>query len=92
MREGIKIIIVNLVTQLNALLRQGSEDKRPFVARLTVDGEALGRNGEVLARKRAMMQEVVPGTEPAENLGLDEEDIFKLFDIRVRPRRTIAAA
>jgi hypothetical protein len=37
-----------------------------------------------------MMNEVVPGTEPARRINLDEEDIFKLFDIKVRPRRAAA--
>jgi SNF2 family DNA or RNA helicase len=62
-----------------------------FVTRFMATETIEERIIEVLARKRAMMHEVVPGTEPAENLGLDEEDIFKLFDIRVRPRRVAAA-
>jgi SNF2 family DNA or RNA helicase len=58
-----------------------------YVATQTIEERII----EVLERKRAMMHEVVPGTEPAQRLGLEEEDIFKLFDIRVRPRRHIAA-
>jgi SNF2 family DNA or RNA helicase len=61
-----------------------------FVTRFMATETIEERIIEVLARKRAMMHEVVPGTEPVENLGLDEEDIFKLFDIRVRPRRAAA--
>jgi len=37
-------IIVNLMTQVDALLREDKETKRPFIARLTVDEVALQRN------------------------------------------------
>lgn len=36
--------IVNLMTQVDALLREEKETKRPFIARLSVDEEALRRN------------------------------------------------
>jgi SNF2 family DNA or RNA helicase len=61
-----------------------------FVTRYMATQTIEERIIEVLERKRAMMNEVVPGTEPAQRLRLDEEDIFKLFDIRVRPRRHAA--
>ena len=64
-----------------------SSDVR-YLATQTIEERII----EVLDRKRAMMNEVVPGTEPAHSLGLEEEDIFTLFDIRVRPRRNAAAA
>lgn len=62
-----------------------------FVTRYMATQTIEERIIEVLERKRAMMHEVVPGTEPVQRLRLEEEDIFKLFDIRVRPRRSVAA-
>jgi SNF2 family DNA or RNA helicase len=59
-----------------------------FVATQTIEERII----EVLDRKRALMNEVVPGTEPARKLSLNEEEIFSLLDIRVRPRRAAAAA
>jgi SNF2 family DNA or RNA helicase len=58
-----------------------------FVATETIEDRII----EVLDRKRALMNEVVPGTAPAKKLRLNEEEIFSLFDIRVRPRRAAAA-
>jgi SNF2 family DNA or RNA helicase len=58
-----------------------------FVATQTIEERII----EVLDRKRALAAEIVPGTEPPEDMDLSEEDIFSLFDIRVRPRRATAA-
>jgi SNF2 family DNA or RNA helicase len=62
-----------------------------FVTRYMATQTIEERIIEVLDRKRAMMNEVVPGSEPTSRLRFEEEDIFKLFDIRVRPRRNVAA-
>jgi SNF2 family DNA or RNA helicase len=62
-----------------------------FVTRFVATRTIEERITEVLDRKRALAAEIVPGTEPPEDLDLSEEDIFNLFDIRVRPRRAAAA-
>jgi SNF2 family DNA or RNA helicase len=74
---------------INRVHRIG-QTEHVFVTRYMATQTIEERIIEVLDRKRAMMNEVVPGTEPAQRLRLDEEDIFKLFDIRVRPRRHAA--
>lgn len=38
------IIIVNLVQQLDTLLRPGKDDPRPFIERIVVDTDSCGRN------------------------------------------------
>lgn len=38
------IMVVNLVTQLNALLRKGGTEERPFISRIAVDERACMRN------------------------------------------------
>ncbi len=75
---------------INRVHRIGQKEP-VFVTRYLATQTIEERIIEVLDRKRAMMNEVVPGTEPARSLGLEEEDIFNLFNIRVRPRRTAAA-
>jgi SNF2 family DNA or RNA helicase len=75
---------------INRVHRIGQKEP-VFVTRYVSPQTIEERIIEVLDRKRAMMNEVVPGTEPAHSLGLEEEDLFKLFDIRVRPRRSAAA-
>jgi SNF2 family DNA or RNA helicase len=75
---------------INRVHRIGQKEP-VFVTRYVSTQTIEERIIEVLDRKRAMMNEVVPGTEPAHSMGLAEEDIFRLFDIRVRPRRAAAA-
>ncbi|MBI3467899.1 MAG: DEAD/DEAH box helicase [Planctomycetes bacterium] len=60
------------------------------ITRFQTTGTIEERIIEVLDHKRAIMNEVVPGTAPVRGHGLSEEDIFRLFDIRVRPRRAAA--
>jgi SNF2 family DNA or RNA helicase len=74
---------------INRVHRIGQKEP-VFVTRYMATQTIEERIIEVLDRKRAMMNEVVPGTEPARRINLDEEDIFKLFDIKVRPRRAAA--
>ena len=76
---------------INRVHRIGQTEK-VFVTRYVSTQTIEERIIEVLDRKRAMMNEVVPGTEPARSMGLAEEDIFRLFNIRVRPRRATMAA
>ncbi len=44
------IIVVNLVQQLNTLLREGKKDKRPFLSRISLNKEACKRNFEASAK------------------------------------------
>jgi SNF2 family DNA or RNA helicase len=60
------------------------------ITRFVTHGTIEERIIEVLDHKRAIMNEVVPGSTPVRGHGLSEEDIFRLFDIRVRPRRAAA--
>jgi SNF2 family DNA or RNA helicase len=62
-----------------------------FITRFLTSETIEERIIEVLEHKRRLMEQLVPGTEPALAHRLGEEDIFRLFDIRVRPRRTQAA-
>jgi hypothetical protein len=44
----------------------------------------------VLERKRQLFNELIAQNGPPPTLGLSEDEIFGLFDIRSRPRRTAA--
>jgi SNF2 family DNA or RNA helicase len=61
-----------------------------FVTRFITQGTIEGRIAEVLERKRQLFSELIEqnGSPPA--LGLSEEEIFGLFDIRARPKRAAA--
>jgi SNF2 family DNA or RNA helicase len=58
-----------------------------FISQETIEG----RIAEVLERKRQLFNELIEQNGPPPSLGLNEEEIFGLFDIRVRPRRAAAA-
>jgi SNF2 family DNA or RNA helicase len=61
-----------------------------FVTRFITEDTIEGRIAEVLERKRQLFSELIEQNEPPPSLGLSEEDIFRLFDIQARPRRTAA--
>lgn len=62
-----------------------------FVTRFITPNTIEGRIAEVLERKRQLFNELIEQNGPAPSLGLDEDDLFNLFDIRARPRRAAAA-
>ena len=46
----------------------------------------------MLEQKRQLFNELIAQNGPPPSLGLSEDDIFGLFDIRSRPKRQAAAA
>lgn len=61
-----------------------------FVTRFISQETIEGRIAEVLERKRRLFLELIGQNGPPPSLGLTEDDIFGLFDIRQRPRRQAA--
>jgi SNF2 family DNA or RNA helicase len=61
-----------------------------FVTRFITPDTIEGRIAEVLERKRQLFQELLEQNEPPAQLGLTEEEIFGLFNIVHRPRRSAA--
>ena len=58
-----------------------------IVTRFVTQGTIENRIAEVLDAKRRLFEELLAQNGPPPRLGLDEEEIFSLFDIRRRPRR-----
>jgi SNF2 family DNA or RNA helicase len=58
-----------------------------FVKRFISQGTIEGKIAEVLQKKRELFQELVAQNGPPPKLGMSEDEIFGLFDIRNRPRR-----
>jgi SNF2 family DNA or RNA helicase len=58
-----------------------------FVSRFIVQDTIEGRIAEVLEKKRQLFNELIEQNGPPLSLGLSEEDVFGLFNIRARPRR-----
>jgi SNF2 family DNA or RNA helicase len=61
-----------------------------FVTRFVTPNTIEGRIAEVLERKRDLFNELIAQNGPPPSLGLSEDEIFGLFDIKARPRRTAA--
>jgi SNF2 family DNA or RNA helicase len=61
-----------------------------FVTRFISPGTIEGRIAEVLERKRQLFTDLLDQNGPPPSLGLSEEEIFGLFDIRARPKRAAA--
>lgn len=61
-----------------------------FVTRFISQGTIEERIAEVLEKKRQLFQELIGQNGPPPSLGLTEEDIFGLFNVQARPRRTAA--
>jgi SNF2 family DNA or RNA helicase len=62
-----------------------------FVKRFVTQETIEGRIAEVLERKRRLFEELIGQNGPPSQLGLSEDEIFGLFDIKARPRRSLAA-
>jgi SNF2 family DNA or RNA helicase len=58
-----------------------------IVTRFVTQGTIENRIAEVLEAKRRLFEEVLAQNGPPPRMGLDEEEIFGLFDIRHRPKR-----
>lgn len=74
---------------INRVHRIGQKEP-VFVTRYVTPGTVEERIADILERKRQLFNELIEqnGTPPA--LGMSEEEIFSLFDIRVRPKRMAA--
>jgi SNF2 family DNA or RNA helicase len=62
-----------------------------IVTRFVSQGTIEERIAAVLERKRQVFNELIEQNGPPPSLGLNQEEIFSLFDIRVRPRKPLAA-
>jgi SNF2 family DNA or RNA helicase len=58
-----------------------------FVTRFVTQDTIENRIAEILERKRQLFNEVLEQNDPPPRLGLSEDEIFGLFDIRSRPKR-----
>ena len=58
-----------------------------FVTRFISHNTIEGRIAEVLEKKRQLFQELIAQNGPPPALGLTEDDLFGLFDVKSRPRR-----
>ncbi len=74
---------------INRAHRIGQKDQ-VIVTRFISQGTIEGRIAEVLERKRQLFNELIEQNEPPTSMGLTEEEIFGLFDIRPRVRRAAA--
>src|SRR5262249_24134723 len=63
-----------------------------FVTRFITQNTLEGRIADVLERKRQLFNELIAQNGPPPRLGLTEEEIFGLFDIKSRPKRGAVAA
>ena len=61
-----------------------------FVTRFITAGTIEERIAEVLAKKRELFSELIEQNSMPPSLGLTEEEVFALFDLRARPRRAAA--
>jgi SNF2 family DNA or RNA helicase len=59
--------------------------ERVFVTRFTIQDTIEGRIAAILERKRQMFNDLLEQNEPPAPLGLTQEEIFGLFDIKARP-------
>jgi SNF2 family DNA or RNA helicase len=74
---------------INRAHRIGQKDS-VFVTRFISQNTIEGRIAEILEKKRQLFNELIEQNGPPPSLGLDEDDVFGLFDIRSRPKRAAA--
>jgi SNF2 family DNA or RNA helicase len=72
---------------INRVHRIGQKEP-VFVTRFITAGTIEERIAEVLEKKRQLFYELIDHNEAPPSLGLTEEEIFGLFNIQARPRRT----
>jgi SNF2 family DNA or RNA helicase len=61
------------------------QKERVFVTRFTTQDTIEGRIAAILEKKRQLFNELVEQNGPPAPMGLTQEDIFGLFDIKTRP-------
>jgi SNF2 family DNA or RNA helicase len=61
-----------------------------IVTRFISQGTIEGRIAEVLERKRQLFNDLIEQNEPPTSMGMSEEEIFGLFDIKPRARKAAA--
>jgi SNF2 family DNA or RNA helicase len=61
-----------------------------IVTRFVTPGTIEGRIAEILEHKRQLFSELIEQNGPPPSLGLTEEEVFGLFDIKARPKRAAA--
>lgn len=61
-----------------------------FVTRFVTQGTIENRIAEVLEKKRQLFHDLIAQNGPPPTLGLNEEEIFGLFNVQARPRRAAA--
>jgi SNF2 family DNA or RNA helicase len=61
-----------------------------FVSRFICENTIEKRIAEILEQKRALFNELIEGNGPPSTIGLTEEEVFGLFDIQARPKRSTA--
>jgi SNF2 family DNA or RNA helicase len=61
-----------------------------FVKRFICQNTIEGRIAEVLEKKRQLFQDMIGQNGPPPSLGLNEDEIFGLFNVKARPRRHAA--
>jgi SNF2 family DNA or RNA helicase len=76
---------------INRAHRLGQKDT-VFVKRFVSTNTIEGRIAEVLEAKRQLFNELIGQNGPPPSLGLTEEEIFGLFNVRARPKRSPLAA
>ena len=101
-QRGLEPAIRQLCVSLRSLVessRRGSGDqpahrigqREPvFVTRFITPGTIESRIAEVLERKRQLFTELIEHSSPPPSIGLTEEEVFGLFNIQPRRRRTAA--
>lgn len=63
-----------------------------FVKRFICQNTIEGRIAEVLEKKRLLFEEMLGQNGPPPSLGLNEDEIFSLFNVKARPRNRPLAA
>ena len=74
---------------INRAHRLGQKDP-VFVTRFISPGTIEGRIAEVLEKKRQLFNDLIASNGLPPSLGLTEDDVFGLFNIKARPRRAAA--
>ncbi len=74
---------------INRAHRLGQKDT-VFVTRFISQNTIEGRIAEILERKRRLFAELIEQNGSPPSLGLTEDDVFGLFDIKNRPKRAAA--